>query len=134
MYKKLIHVSVKCGSWYLVASRDIDPKTDRATKSKIGGYIIYKDNRTCIFYTNHLSKTPPKYVIEVTHKDSIECVHVLGEMHRFDRTKHKVTKTVYNVHNITVAYNKYMNNVDLVDQRRKTSYTQRKEKKFYMIF
>ena len=55
-------------------------------------------------------------------------------MLRYDKTSHTINKSTYSVPNIVVAYNKYMNNVDLVDQRRRTSYTPRKERKIYMSF
>jgi len=87
-------------------------------------YILYKS----------LSQDSPKLVNKGSDPDSIEYVHGLGSINRFDKSKHTITKTVYRVPNIIVAYNKYMNNVDLVDQRRKTSYTQRKERKLYMNF
>lgn len=63
---------------------------------------------TCILYKNHLSKTPKLYITKGTRKYSIECINGLGEMLRYDKSKYIVTKSVYNVPNIIVVYNKYM--------------------------
>ena len=91
-------------------------------------------NNLCIFYTNHLTKFPNKYLTSGTDQDSIDCVHGLGEILRWYQSQYTVNRTVYKVPNIIVAYNKFMNNVDIVDQRRKATYTQRKERKIYMSF
>jgi len=119
------------GSWYLVGVHDL---TKTKSKAKNCGYIVFKDNKICIFYTNHLQSTPTLYIQKGTHPDSVQCVRGLGEILRYDKTNYTINKSTFCVPNIIVAYNKYMNNVDIVDQRRRTSYTPRKERKLYMSF
>ena len=129
--KQLDQDKVPRGTWYLVAVHDLkNPKS----KAKNCGYIILKDNKICIFYTNHLSSTPKLFIQKGVGPEPIKCVQGLGEILHYDKTSHTINKTTYRVPNIVVAYNKYMNNVDIVDQRRSTSYTPRKERKIYMSF
>ena len=45
-----------------------------------------------------------------------------------------ITRKVLQVPSIILAYNLYMNSVDIVDQRRKATYTRRKESKISMNF
>jgi len=123
--------NVPRGSWYLVAVHDL---TNPKSKAKNCGYIIYKDNKLVIFYTNNLAGTPCRYILSGDNSQAIECVNGLGEILRYDKVIHTINKNVYHVPNIIVAYNKYMNSVDVVDQTRKTSYTPRKERKIYMSF
>jgi len=118
-------------SWYLVAVHDHKNPRSKALNC---GYIVYKDNKLVIFYTNNLQGTPSKYILKGENVEAVKLVHGLGEILRYDKSKYTVNKKVYLVPNIVVTYNLYMNNVDLVDQRRKATYTQRKERKNYMSF
>ena len=118
-------------SWYLVAVHDHKNPRSKALNC---GYIVYKDNKLVIFYTNNLQGTPSRYILKGENVEAVKLVHGLGEILRYDKSKYTVNKKVYLVPNIIVAYNLYMNNVDLVDQRRKATYTQRKERKIYMSF
>lgn len=80
----------------------------------------------CIFYTNHLTKCPDKLITPGTVNDAELCVHGMRDILRWDQSQYTVTRTVYRVPTIILAYNKFMNNVDIVDQLRKDMYTQRK--------
>ena len=121
-------------TWYLVGVHDHTVLTKPKSKAKNCGYVIYKDNKNVIVYSNHLTGTPSKYILSGKTDEAVDLVHGLGEILRYDKSIYTVNKKVYNVPNVVVAYQLYMNNVDVVDQLRKASYTPRKERKIYMSF
>ena len=50
-------------SWYLVGVHDHTKPRGKALNC---GYVVYKDNKLCIFYSNNLTNTPSKYVLAGT--------------------------------------------------------------------
>ena len=45
------------------------------------GYIVWKDSKLVVFYTNNLAKTPSKPILDGLSKEAIECVHGLAAVH-----------------------------------------------------
>ena len=81
------------------------------------GYIIYKDRKDVIFYTNDLAATPNELVV-IGNDDShaIHCVNGLGKLHRWTDDC-MLQCEVFMAPAIIVAYNLFMNAVDRMDQR-----------------
>ena len=65
--------------------------------------------------------------------EAVECVNGLGDAHRWTGAE-MMHRTVFQVPAPIVAYNKYMNAVDVVDQSRRTNAAVRKESRIYMSF
>ena len=84
-----------------------------------------------IFYTNDLRSIPSKDLLEGTDKVAVSCVQGLGPLHRWIGNE-SVGRMVFNVPAPIVAYNVYMNSVDILDQRRSTNAAQRNEKRLNM--
>lgn len=96
------------------------------------GYIIYKDRKDVIFYTNDLAATPNELVV-IGNDDShaIHCVNGLGKLHRWTDDC-MLQREVFMAPAIIVAYNLFMNAVDRMDQRRQPLACQRREKRLSM--
>jgi hypothetical protein len=95
------------------------------------GYVVWKDSKVVIFYTNDLASTPSRAVLDGTDQEAIDCVHGLAPVWRWTGTE-TMNRSMFMVPAIIVAYNKYMNGVDRLDQKRATNPTRRKEKRLYM--
>ena len=95
------------------------------------GYIVYKDSKIVIFYTNDLAQTPSKPILYSTDAEAVTCVHGLAKLKRWTK-KDIYHRTKYMVPSIIVAYNIFMNSVDRFDQYRQTYITQRRERRVTM--
>jgi hypothetical protein len=96
------------------------------------GYIVFKDRRDVIFYTNDLAGTPQELVvIGNADEHAIHCVNGLAKLHRWtdDSMLHR---RVFMAPATIVAYNLFMNAVDRMDQRRQPVACQRREKRVNM--
>ena len=105
------------------------PPFDRIADS--AGYIVFKDAKVVIFYTNDLSGTPSASVLQGNTMEAQRLVHGLATLRRWvgvevlSRSKFQVPATI-------VAYNTFMNAVDRMDQLRSTNITQSREKRLHM--
>lgn len=88
-------------------------------------------HNTVIFYMNHLRETPIKDLLVQTYPEAIDLVHGLGPVHRWTGTEY-LTRRTFMVPSPIVAYNVFMNSVDIMDQRRSSTKTQSREKHMYM--
>ena len=95
------------------------------------GYIVWKDSKVVVFYTNDLASTPPSAILDGTDEDAIFCVNGLAELERWTGTE-SMSRTKFMVPSIIVAYNIFMNSVDRMDQLRSTNPTRRREKRVEM--
>ncbi len=95
------------------------------------GYIVFKDSKVVIFYSNDLAETPQEPMLESNDARAVTCVHGLAKLFRWtgDQLLHR---KIFMVPAVIVAYNKFMNGVDRMDQYRSTNATQRKEKRVSM--
>jgi hypothetical protein len=105
------------------------------------GYLLFYDNNVVSMYHSGLADTPkldPVYSFgkfrlskqsEISH--AIKCLHGLGPFHRWSNNK-MTDKTVYQVPSIVLAYNMFMNSVDVMDQIRSANITRRKERHLHM--
>lgn len=95
------------------------------------GYIVFKDSKLVLFYTNDLFENPPQPIIMGTDERAWRCVHGLAKISRWTGTE-MLHRTDFLVAAPIVAYNMFMNGVDRMDQYRSTLATQRKEKRLVM--
>ena len=94
------------------------------------GYIVFKDKRPVLFYTNDLKETPTKR-IQGVNEESVRCVGGLLILKRWTDECTTTSKLFY-VSSIIVDYNNLMNGVDSFDQVRTYSACVRKEKRVSM--
>jgi hypothetical protein len=92
------------------------------------GYIIWKDSKVVIFYSNDLANTPSKGLLHGDDLEAIDCVNGLGILYRWTRTE-VMHRTAFLVLAQIVAYYLFMNGVDRLDQKQATNATKRKEKR-----
>lgn len=120
------------GSWELVRAYD-PPLTPNGTKTvaDCAGFIVFKDSKVVVFYSNDLASTPSQDFLTSDDQEAIDCCHGLACCQRWlgceltHRSQLMVPAPI-------VAYNKYMNAVDRMDQKRSTNPTQRKEMRISM--
>ncbi|ETL77356.1 hypothetical protein L917_21703, partial [Phytophthora nicotianae] len=142
------------GSWELVAAVGLEPgwkekqkkhqasqrrlpKAQRTTYEPVivqaekAGYVIYKDRKVVIFYTNDLKATPSQPTLPSTSPEAVLCCHGTYPIQRWteDRMMHR---RVFMAPTIIAAYNFCMNAVDRVDQLRSTNPIRRREKRLGM--
>ncbi|KAF4132759.1 Transposase IS4 [Phytophthora infestans] len=100
-------------------------------RSANAGYIVFRDKRVVIFYTNDLTATPSINVQDGSSREAQMCCNGMGFIKRWTGTevfrRSKVCAPA-----IVCAYNKYMNAVDRFDQLRSTNPTRRREKRLQM--
>ena len=99
----------------------------KSKKSPNASYIVFCDSKLVIFYTNDLTITPSKDLLEVTNKEAISCVQGVGPLHRWTGNK-TAGRSVFYVPAMIVGYKMYMNSADILDQRRSTNPAQKNEK------
>ena len=87
------------------------------------------------FITNDLLQTPSQPILHFNEdeerEEAVGCVRGLGKVDRWTGEEH-LNRTGMDVPVFIVAYNKYMNSVDRMDQKRSTNPTKRKEKRLGM--
>jgi hypothetical protein len=90
--------------------------------AECAGYVVFKDSKVLVFYSNDLALTPTEPILSAQNESAVEAVRGLAVIKRwcghevFHRTKLKVPA-------IVAAYNMFMNAVDRMDQIRSTAPT-----------
>ena len=95
------------------------------------GYIVWRDSKVVIFYTNDLLNAPTNPILDGDSEEAILCVRGLGAIRRWTGTE-ILHRSTFQVPAPIVAYNQYMNSVDRMDQRRAVNPTRRREKRLHM--
>lgn len=105
------------------------PPTDLVASN--AGYIVFKDSKVVIFYTNDLAGTPDHAIMDGTLTETAMLCHGVSKIHRWTGCE-IMKRTCFEVPVQIIAYNMFMNGVDRMDQLRSTNITQRREKRLYM--
>jgi hypothetical protein len=84
-----------------------------------------------VFYSNDLLETPPEAILHGSDDRAIQCVHGLSMISRWTGNE-VLHRTDFLVPAPIVAYNKFMNGVDCMDQLCSTHVTQWREKRVHM--
>jgi len=105
------------------------PPLDRIADK--AGFIVFKDSKIVLFYTNDLIDNPPCAITMHTDERAVHCVGGLAKVSRWTGTE-VLHRTDFWVAAPIVAYNMFMNGVDRMDQYRATLATQRKEQRVHM--
>jgi hypothetical protein len=92
------------------------------------GYIVFKDSKVVIFYTNDLMENSPEPMLQGTDDRAVRCV---GKISRWTGVEN-LHQTDFLVATPIVTYNMFMNSVDCTDQYHATLPTQHKEQHLYM--
>ena len=79
------------------------------------GYIIFKDKKIVIFYTNDLACTPSKPILLGKSEEAIKAVNGLGKLYRWTGNEN-MCRIEFLVPIMVVAYNKFMSGIDRIDQ------------------
>ena len=95
------------------------------------GYIVWKESKCDIFYSNDLASTPTLPIMFGDSTEAVQCVHGLKSLTCWTDNE-AMNKAVFHVPTIIVAYNHFMNLVNRLDQLRSTNPTRRKEKRVEM--
>jgi hypothetical protein len=95
------------------------------------GYIVFKDSKIVLFYTNDLVEDPPEPVLLGSDERAVKCVHGLAKLSHWTGTE-VVNRSDFFVAVPIVMYNMFMNGVDRMDQYHSTLPTQRKELRLHM--
>jgi hypothetical protein len=95
------------------------------------GYIVFKDSKLVLFYTNDLLENPAEPVLLGSDAQAVQCVYGMAKLSCWTGTE-VLKRTDFLVAAPIVAYNMFMNGVDRMDQYRSTLATQRKEMRLQM--
>ena len=95
------------------------------------GFVFFKDSKVVVFYSNDLKSTPYDRICDSIDERSIEAVHGLGLIERWNGDEN-IGRTRLQCPAIIISYQMFMNGVDRVDQMRSTSPTKRKEMRIHM--
>jgi hypothetical protein len=124
------------GTWCLVRAYDglkgktkKDPTTRQVAQN--AGYVIFKDSKVVILYSNDLKHTPVEDISPSTSQDAIDAVHGVHFISRWTGVE-MLHRSRIPAPSLLVAYNVFMNSVDLMDQRRAVNPTKRKEPRLSM--
>jgi hypothetical protein len=142
------------GQWELIAAGDLEfdwkvketehqksrrrlPKAQRTeyqpsfTFEERLGYIVYKDRKVVIFYSNDLRTTPSTRILNGSSDEAVACCHGRYPIQRWtdDCVQHR---KIFMAPTVIAIYNRFMNGVDRVDQLRSTNPTRRREKRLDM--
>ena len=79
------------------------------------GFIVFKDKKPVISYTNDLAHTPDKAILQADEENAINCIPGLGPLCQWAGNE-LLGRTVFYVPAPIVAYNIFMNAVDIMDQ------------------
>lgn len=96
------------------------------------GYVLFKDNKTVAIYSNDLAADVPigVWFVKPGDRPSAEIINIvrgLSYVKRWMPEDKSLRKTRLHVPSIVVAYNKFMNAVDVMDQYRGYCATKRKD-------
>ncbi|ETP50735.1 hypothetical protein F442_04006 [Phytophthora nicotianae P10297] len=95
------------------------------------GYVVFKDKKVVIFYTNDLADTPTLRFQGPDNEEAIRVLHGLQPLNRWIGNE-MMHRSVLKVPSSIVAYNIYMKSLDRVGQKLSTNRSQRKEKRLSM--
>ncbi|OWZ00028.1 hypothetical protein PHMEG_00028870 [Phytophthora megakarya] len=107
------------------------PTVAPVTIASHAGYIVFKDSRTIIFYTNDLTVTMSESILSSSSQEAVRYVHGLHPIARWTGAEMMHMALLYVPVSIA-AFNKFMNAVDRVDQLRSTNSTQHREVRLTM--
>ena len=93
------------------------PVTKIADKA---AYVVWKDSKVVLFYTNDLAATPSQPIMEGTERESIACVNGLAQLSRWTGEE-ILDRTTFYILAIIVACNIFMSAVDCMDHLRSTN-------------
>jgi hypothetical protein len=120
------------GTWVLVHAFNPPLANNTEVVAPNCGYVVFKDRKDAVFYTNDLAATPNELVVIGNDDDhAIHCVNGLAKLHRWTDDC-MLNRTVFMAPALIVAYNLFMNAVDRMDQRRQPLASQRREKRVSM--
>ena len=102
----------------------VPPSTSVADSA---GFIIWKDQKLVIFYSNDLDGTPKLPIMDDMSEDAIKCVYGLQSLQWWTGNE-IMHQMIFKVPAVVVAYNKYMNCVDQMNQALSTAQMMHKEK------
>ena len=100
-------------------------------KADSAGYIVLKDKKLVVLYTNDMAFTPSKPILSMMKEEAVNCVHGLSIM-RCWIGKESMHRMELEVPAPFVAYNVFMNGIDRSEQRRSTNPTRWKEQRACM--
>ena len=106
------------------------PLTNLADKS---GFIIFKDKKIVIFYTNDLAFTPSRDLLLRRSDEAEKAVNFLGIICWWTGNE-SLTQTEFLVPNVIVACNKFIGGIDRLDQIRAAVNYQNKEQRLDLKF
>ena len=86
------------------------------------GYILLKDSKVVIFYSNDLAGTATEAILTSSSAEAIALVHGLAKLYRWTGAE-MLQRMSFDVPAIIIAYNTYMSTVNWMDQRRSTNPT-----------
>ena len=95
------------------------------------GYIVWKDKKIVIFYTNDLASSPSIPIMDGSTPEARSAVNGLAVLSRWTG-KEIFHRTNFSVPSPIVAYNLFMNSVDRMDQKRSALPCKRKEQRLQM--
>ena len=98
---------------------------------KNSGFIMFKDAKIVVFYSNDLAATPHQRICESSDERSIFAVRGTVEIERWLGTE-SIGRSRIECPAIIASYQLFMNGVDRVDQMRSTNPTKRAEKRIHM--
>ena len=85
--------------------------------TKDAGYVVYKDLKIVVFYSNDLANMPPEwYTLGNGNEDTIHCIHGVAPLHRW--TGETILHCqIFQAPAVVIAYNYFMNAVNCMDQQ-----------------
>lgn len=101
------------------------------TVSPLAGYVIWKDRKVVVFYTNDLATTPTRDVIPGDDSETLADLHGLVPIRRWSGYR-MLHRTIFHVPALICAYNTYMIGVGHMDQIRSSVSTRCRERRLQM--
>jgi hypothetical protein len=75
------------------------------------GYILFKDSKIVIFYSNDLDGMPSEAILDDSNEEAIRICRGLSSIHRWTGNK-ILTRSTFQVPAPIVGYNMFMNGID----------------------
>ncbi|ETN20234.1 hypothetical protein PPTG_03279 [Phytophthora nicotianae INRA-310] len=107
------------------------PFVPQLQRSPHAGYIVFRDKRVVLFYTNDLAVTPLEDILDGSAPEAQACCRGISFVQRWTGTKVFRRSNVRAPTHVAI-YNKFMNDVDRFDQMRSTNPTRRRGKRLHM--